>query len=41
MSPEKFIFVFFVWVWGYKIAHYTRVFGKGLFFGLGCFPLVV
>jgi len=30
-----------VWVWGCKIAHYTAGFGKGCFFGLGCFSLVV
>jgi hypothetical protein len=28
-----------VWVWGYKIAHYTWGFGKGCFFGLGCFSV--
>lgn len=30
-----------MWVWGYKIAHYTGGFGFICFFGLGCFPVCV
>jgi hypothetical protein len=37
----KLTLVFFVWVWGVLIAHYTGGFGFVCFFGLGCFPVVV
>jgi hypothetical protein len=37
ISLGCFAFLFFVWVWGFEILHYTVSFEKCFVFGLGCF----